>query len=380
MNGSALFSNNASGKYLKKYFKEKCFVYESSRGKLDDEELKRIIMFINSIDKHINLPIIINLGRVTLSSKIPYILLEYICYYLMKEKSYRCCVIIDFAKRIYSYDAKSSPLFLLTYNNVIGNPRRFNEICTQYIKRFESYYGLYHIRKIIKKEECGTDAGSKLYTTIQTTLKNQNLNIEQTKQICEVVTELMDNSGEHGIADCLMDIDITPDHRKENEDGTYCGVNIVVFDFATKKIGENISEFFKSQPGHNEWYEKLNRAYENHKRHWDDTYNEQDFFIMSAFQHKISTRKSNYLTGGTGLTKLIRALEYQADAYDCFIWTGYRKMEFWHELLVQDDFEWVGFNKFGDFFSEPPNTSILKNSTMYFPGTAYNLSFVLRKE
>ncbi|WP_187291024.1 hypothetical protein [Clostridium novyi] len=52
-------------------------------------------------------------------------------------------------------------------------------------------------------------------------------------------------------------------------------------------------------------YNKIYKAYDNHKKFFDDEYTEDDFFLITAFQNHVTSRsyKSGY--GGTGLTTLI---------------------------------------------------------------------------
>lgn len=383
MNEGLLFSENFNKASCRGFLTDKCFVYESSTDTLDDAELRRIIRFVNAVEKgsaYTKLPLVFKFGMLRLNDKISYILFEYICYYLIKFRKCKCCVMIGFEDSILSYYAKSSPLFLLSYKNVLGSQANFEKISEDYIKEFENKLESHHIRKIIKKEDLGTNANSKFSTNVSLTLRFLNMADAQVDSICEVVSELIDNAGEHADADCLVDIDITPEHNKRDSEGSYYGVNIVVLNFSKELLGSHIERVLKTDASPNEWYTKLKEAYSFHKDFWNEVYTERDFYIMSAFQNKISTRSEDYYTGGTGLTKLIAALEYQSDAYKCFVWTGNRTLAFWHPLLQLDDSDWVGFNDEKNFVQSPPNTGIFQKSKIYFPGTAYNLSFVLKKE
>ena len=383
MNEGLLFSENFDKASCRRYLKDKQFVYESETDTLDSAELRRMIKFVNIVEKasvFTKLPIIFKFETLKLNDKISYILFEYICYYLIKFRKCKCCVMINFEDSILSYYAKSSPLFLLTYQKVIGAQANFEKISEDYIKAFENQLESQHIRKIIKKEELGTDANSKFSTNVSLTLGFLDMEEAQVDSICEVISELVDNAGEHADADCLVDIDITPEHIKRDSEDSYYGVNIVVLNFSKELLGNHIEDVLKSDTSPNEWYMKLKEARSFHKNFWNDIYTERDFYIMSAFQNKISTRSEDYYTGGTGLTKLIAALEYQSDAYKCFVWTGNRTLAFWHPLLQLDDSDWVGFNNEKNFVQSPPNTDIFQKSKIYFPGTAYNLSFVLKKE
>ena len=381
MDGSIFFEYNNGTRKIKEFFKDKKYIYKSRRGLLDDKEIKRIITFVNSIEKGIKLPVIFDMGEVEVNDKISYILFEYICYYLLIERGYRCCVDIQFNKSIVSYNVEASPLLIIDRKRMLGSQDDYETAKREYEKKFKFDTGPNYIRKIIKKEDHGTDVASRLVSDIETTLKNLNLDEKQRNSICEVIAELIDNSGEHAESDCIIDVDITPDHIKEDAEGRYYGANIVVFDVSKRLFGEKIKVLLKDATvQHSDSYKRLQVAYDYHMQYWDEHYKEEDFFIMSAFQHRISSRREEYFTGGTGLTRFISALELQSDAYQCFLWTGNRKMYFYHQLLHTDNENWVGFNEEKDFMSHIPNKAILEDSCVYFAGTAYNLNFILKKE
>ena len=49
-------------------------------------------------------------------------------------------------------------------------------------------------------------------------------------------------------------------------------------------------------------------------------------------------------------------------------------------MLTYDENNWVGFNAEGDFLTKKPSLRCINNSGLYFPGTAYNLNFVMKRE
>ena len=102
--------------------------------------------------------------------------------------------------------------------------------------------------------------------------------------------------------------------------------------------------------------------------------------MLSAFQHKISGRPNEYETGGAGLPMLIKSLEQQSETNNCYVISGRHKMRFIQGLLEYDENQWIGMNKEKDFAHFIPDRRVFSRLPLNFPGTAYNLNFVIPKE
>ncbi len=375
----ALFNLNALEGLPKVKMKNKRFIYKSSCSELDDRELVKILKFIKSIDKRnqgIRLPLEFKFGFIRIKNKIDYIILEYILYFLIKERHYLCSVSIKFKDEIITFAAKRSPLNTLRGRNI----QELKTNNKKFLKLFESDVQENHYRKIIRAKDHGTDVGSKIATDIQYVLEHLAVEKKCAAGISEVVSELMDNAGEHAGADCLVDIDITSDHTKKNTNDMFQAANIVVFNFSSDLLGNKIAKLCDTEQVLVKPLQKLKKAYDTHKEYWNGDYSESDFFLLSVFQNKVSSRGGNLQTGGTGLTKMIKAMEISSDLYIAFVLSGTRKLMFQHDCLGVDSEGWVGFNNENDFVNYPPATKILRRSKLFFPGTAYNLNFVLVKE
>lgn len=84
-------------------------------------------------------------------------------------------------------------------------------------------------------------------------------------------------------------------------------------------------------------YWRLREIYMHHRRFFREGYGDDEFFMLSAFQDRISGRPNEYLIGGTGLPTLIKWLEVQADGNNCYVLSGRRKMQFIRSLLEYDE-------------------------------------------
>lgn len=124
-------------------------------------------------------------------------------------------------------------------------------------------------------------------------------------------------------------------------------------------------------------YEQLKKAYLNHKKFFSEDYTEDDFFMLSAFQNKISGRVNDTLNGGTGLPQVIKSLESKSDNHACYVISGKRMMALRRDLLQYNDEMWLGMNKENDFIGHRPEAGVFGESQIFFPGTAFNLNFIL---
>lgn len=194
----------------------------------------------------------------------------------------------------------------------------------------------------------------------------------------EVAVELAGNSHEHAKSNCLIDIDVAPGYSKIDREGNYYGVNLVVLNLSDILMGYGIKDKINNKCG--DRYNSVSEAYINHSKYFDSNYTEEDFFIIASFQDKISGNKDKFCTGGKGLTKLIASLEERSDTYCCYMISGNRILNFAHDVLEYDNDGWIGFNDEKNFLECLPRKNVIGTNNMYFPGTAYNLNFVLKKE
>lgn len=365
-------NKNQSNSKQKIQLKEKRYIYSLNNSMLNFQSISRFIQFVNSLT--LKLPIVLELRNVDVFDKLSYVLLECLCQHLIKERNMKIGISLSPKKTIFVEGIASSPL-----NILLGTPNRIN--CENYLKRF--CRGLYatHYRRLIELDDNKSGiAASKVSSEIETFLKVFNVEEEYINEVIEVLGELIDNAMEHSESDCLIDVDVTKDHLKQGDpDGKYYGVNIAILSLSETLIGDRIKEIYHKSEN-NSRYEKLENAYGNHTNFWNDNYTEDDFFIMSAFQHGISGRGLISNTGGTGLTQLISVLESKSDAYNCYMISGDRILRFQQDLLKQDENFWVGFNDEHDFINYPPKVGAFISSPLFFPGVAYNLNFVLKKE
>ena len=385
-NEQLLLENNSSKTQNRiKMTPNKEYIYINQSQQVGLHEIKKIINFLNSIKSRHRLsllPIKIILGKnIVIEDKLTYILLECICYHLIVKEKCKLSLTFSCPHNIYNEGIKTSHL-----KHIDGTQTGMSNFTNHFRLDLKGS----HFRRVIKSEEFDGAQTSRTVQDIDSFLKFQFIHETYRADVSNIVGELIDNSLEHSKSDCLIDIDITTDYEKNNSessDDLYCGVNIVVLNFSDVLLGQGVGIKLKRIMSMEERSTTISQRYidvlnakKYHSKFWSDDYSEDDFYTLASFQHKISCRLGSYATGGTGLTQLIRGLEEKSDAYNCYVLSGGRRINFIKSMLTCDENKWVGFNNESDFLTHIPSPKCIVDSGLYFSGTAYNLNFVMKRE
>lgn len=324
--------------------------------------------------------VIIEFPNGMFDDKLTYVLLECYLEHVVTEHGVSIKLSYNEAeKNIFTYGVKQSPLQV--FNDA-------KHIDLDFIGRFRFDVGRNYYRKLFSENENDDETLSSAFTTLCIFFEGLGIAKERGNSLAEVAIELVGNALEHSKSDCFLDIDVTPrDYvRRNNPTGPkYYGVNICVINFSPTLLSTHIqmklcvnSELNDKDASARYW--RLREIYKHHRRFFGTEYGDEEFFMLSAFQEHISGRPNEYLTGGTGLPALIKWLEAQADSDNCYVLSGKRKMKFIQPLLEYDSDNWIGMNSEHDFQHCIPDKNVFLSVPIYFPGTAYNLSFVMETE
>ena len=343
---------------------------------LNGDSIRKIIQNINEIMTRYNkksLQIVIALGDKEIEDKLSYVMLECICYLLAEHYNIRSFVEWNHKSGISTDGIYVSPL---QYIN--------NKTIDEFKSKFKSEIKGNHFRKIIDGHNIEkTGYLGILYQDVDAFLRHTLISKDCSADIAELVAELVGNANEHSKTECLVDIDVTNEYTAKNEEGDkkYIGVNIAIVSFSNKLLGQDIRERFKNHFPKVDRFTKLKNAYTYHSYQFNDSYSEDDFYILASFQDKISGRIGKPAsTGGTGLTMLIKSIQERSRDDYCYMITGNRVFTFKRQFLKYDSDNWLGFNEKSDFFSSIPSDKVLGSCPIYMPGTAYSLNFAIEME
>lgn len=380
---SRRISNILSTKKGKKYFQ-----FINRTNFLNDVVIKNIIDFLNTVrTKRLKLPIILNIGKVTVADKLSYIVLECLVYEML-NLGYSITVKFIPDSTIDTKGIEHSPLMVLNelssifYTDKNNREAKFKKDFS-YISRNTVKY-----RRLISPDS--NSYLSKLTSDLILFLRNQFEFSDNYRRIeyddvmviklANTIGELVGNAIEHGEGDCLLDIDITHNFTHLKKLGrTFGAVNIAVLNFSGTNFGDKVkNKILNAELSKSERYQKIKVAYDTHQSYFNDKYNERHFWNLASIQDKISGRPDNYNNGGKGMTDLIKSIQNFTHEDYCYMMSGKEILKFKKELLKQDSEGFIGFNK-NSFLHSIPEITSLGISKVYLSGVAYNLNFILEE-
>ena len=65
---------------------------------------------------------------------------------------------------------------------------------------------------------------------------------------------------------------------------------------------------------------------------------------------------------------------------NCYVLSGKHIIIFNDDYLFENEEQWMCYNEEKNFVDYPPNKNIIGECPIFFPGTAYNLNFVIEVE
>ena len=371
-----LFKENESSQYDKYIKKKLCLInkkwiysIKADKGEFTGKNVSEIINVINYCAKinKFNYPLVFNLPKVMFCDKLSYVMLEIIYYHVTVKNKMNIAFNFKPIKSIYTEGILFSPL---------------NEV-SDFEKKFVFDLNMRHFRRLVPKStNANDDTLSSLMQDLNGYFINNGIGDEVSNQLSEVFSELVGNAYEHGGSDCLIDVDVTNNnYYKECEPDNQCyyGLNAVILNFSNTLFHESLKMKLQNVNDLPERYLKVNTAKQYHLKHLNDNYFENDFYTLSSFQHKISGSDRKNATGGTGLTRLINSLEEKVDNHYCYMISGKRILYFTNGCLKFDKDKFIGFNDSNDYMTSIPNKNIFATGNVFIPGTAYNLSFAIKK-
>ena len=300
--------------------------------------------------------------------KLSYVILESAFYYLYCKYDFDVIMRFEVNQNIYTEGICFSPLSGMT------NRRLFR-------KKYEKDFQLRHYRRLISPDMVKGEKLSAILQEITSFLAHNNIKQEICNQLAEALVETVGNAGEHVHSDCVVDIDITESYKKQEDiENEYIGVNAVVLNFSDILLPDLLKKRLAEDSDLPERYSTVKQAQKYHFKHLDSEYDEDDFYMISSFQHRISGKKGKGHTGGTGLTSLLNSLEQQSDTTLCYVLSGNKILFFKKDYMEYNKEMFVGFNREQKYVDGLPDKTILDRINTFLPGVGFNLTYVIKKE
>lgn len=320
--------------------------------------------------KFLNSNIIIYLKSCRFKDKITYIILESLIYHLLTHSNY----IINIAfkdKKIYNeiHNNKFWKSALFIALDKFGRLEK-SKFISEYTKSIILNDTLY--RRYLTIEQLGdSKMPSQILTEIRTTLKVREGYEKLSKDVAIIISELVCNVASHAEGECIIDIDFS-----DLQNGAR-GLNIGFINFNSETIYNKIQTFVKQEYYNldDPIYKDVYKAYNIHKKSFDEQYTEEHFFLLTAFQNHVTTRRKDSVSNGTGLATLIKRIVGKVDRDYSYILSGNKVLGFIGEYLEFSD-GFIGFNEEKDYINIRPAKKVIDKSNFYIPGTVYQLVLI----
>ncbi|CAD5898187.1 hypothetical protein [Carnobacterium maltaromaticum] len=365
--------------------------YEKDYAEFTGNVLCEVIENVNYIKgkyKKESIPISFDFTRhgMVINDKLSYILFECFCYHLIKNENRRVRISWAPKKEILTEGVFKSSLVYLNkkYDK--------NKFLTSFQENISYEEDDAHFRKVFKspiiKDEYYL---SKMQVEISIFFSTFNLSETSKNELIQVCSELIGNTIEHTNSDCLVDIDVTTSHskynkNKEKQDGKFYGINVAIVNFSDKLLYNDVKEKIVGNDFEDPRYIDIIRAHRNHSGVFTGEesktgYTEEHFWCLASMQFGISGRKNTEFYGGTGFHIVLKSLIEKSEMNNCYVISGDTIIQFKENLIIKKmDQDLVGFNKSNDFIKDVPDKEILKKCSVFIPGTAYNLNFIMENE
>lgn len=299
-------------------------------------------------------------------------LMESIIYFVINEWNFKVTYRFSIKENVLGYQIFKKSL-LFKYNNRKIVTKDYN---LEYNKMIVIEGD--HFRKVCKNIEQNRKGKfiSITMDEIDTFLKFFEFDNEDRSKLAEVIVEILDNALNHSKGDCILNLNVLKNDLHKYK---YVDVALVAIDeiFIGKEIIEYINKEDKSEYSNKN--EIVLKAFENHKKFFNEKYNINSFAMISAFQKYVTTRKKSGNSGGTGLTTLINALIEKSTLNFCYAISGNTNLLFKKDFLKINEEGLIGFNKENNYIEMIPDEKVVSINNYDMNVNIYNLQFILKE-
>lgn len=206
--------------------------------------------------------------------------------------------------------------------------------------------------------------------------------------IRELLLELITNVKNHTVdSDLVLQVNVSDviksDTKKEHKYfaiSFYSLSNTLLYE-TTKKFYDSLKKNLVISEDRKMLYKNYEEIYNKQINYFDDEYSIEHFFMLQSFQNGITSRTSSFgKSSGTGLANAIQVIMNKIDDKEGFsyVYSGEKICYFKAKSLNFKD-SICSFNEEEDYLQRP-SSNICTESPVFFPGTAYQLIFPIKKE
>lgn len=312
------------------------------------------------------------------ADKNTYLILDLFIFYLLYNcPNIRLYISINISLNSIIHNGLITTALFRVSNDSKGMIERKKFIDT-YLKAF---IDLKYFRKIYTGDELNDMLASNVATNVDIILKPY-FEENWRDQVVEALSEIICNACSHNKNTIILDIDICDqvESKLKEDENTYKALNVSILNIGENLLYDRIMDNVKNRKykENDVVYKNVYLAYDNHKTLFDDSYNENDFFIITAFQKRVSSRSLESGPAGTGLTRLLQNITGKTEDNFSYVLSGKNGIIFKNEFLNVTKEGFVGFNYNNNYIRERPDRQVIIRCPIFIPGTIYQLHLVRR--
>lgn len=375
-------------KYKKNCFQTKKFVgylYTIKHVNINFDTIREIIGVINGVNEHIKnqkIPICFDLSQGNPNDKVTMNLLEMVAAHVTINCKQRLTFIFKISKNIVTEQMTENPIWYLSPGKLYDKEKFVESLIRiRNKKRIRTVY-------LMVKKEAKRKLLNEILFQYTAFCTFHSITERASRGIGRLVSELVENSITHANSAVIVDIDITDAYRNNENKKIAKGINLTVINmsnyFFYSGVKEKINYFRKNETEYQgetlyTLYKQVTDWHDSHQNYFDTQYHENHFWIMAALQHHVTGRKNNYTSNGVGMTKMMSMLQtYSADSFN-YMTTEKIGIIFKDKFMKNNPKNLIAFNSNNDI-NEKPDQHVTKESSLFIPGTIFNLSFAIGKQ
>lgn len=328
--------------------------------------------------KYMAYKVILKFGEVKFADKITYLILDALLYDMFRRTNFEIGVEMNgsLGENIQSLGFTSTALYRVgtTSGGNLDKRTFMNEYRKLVIDKNT-------FRKLLTRKELDDSMiQSRIFTDVANSLKLCCHDEDWIDTISEAASELICNVSSHTKGECLLDINFNDNIQQieDEKNKNYVLINLSVINFSDNNLYDQIKFNIENKKYYkdDELYKKIYGAYDIHKNYFNDSYDEDHFFMITAFQNHVTSRNLKSGNNGTGLTRLIQNIIGKSKDGYSYTLSGKNILFFKDKYLNISEDKFIGFNEENDYFNSIPDSAVVGKSALYVPGTVHNLLLI----
>ena len=281
-------------------------------------------------------------------------------------------IFIDFKK----LDINDSKIGYLG-NSIIskcGKILRKNKFLDEYYSEFTIFRNTlrYYIKDKTRNEKMNSRI---LYDIITWVIADKNIDRKIIGNFAKAVVEIADNM-RHSDSDCIVSIKSNPLINVVDRK-TYYSLSVCVVNIGDIFIYTPLENSIKNNNLIGSTKNIVEKAMPIHEKFYNENYNLDRFCMVTVFQNSVTTNNVNDY-GGNGLPYFIKVLIENSNFNNCYLISGSNVL-FFKEHYISLNNGVVSFNKECCYYDKPPDPEVFKDAPTFYPGTMYNLEFIIKE-